>query len=446
MIAEELTIAKVVAKLQKKELSVRELTEFFIQRQAKLEPKIKAWAYVQPVATLLARAAEIDQKGLVKGATLTGIPYGGKDIIYTKGIPTEAGSKTLNGFIPTRDATVIEQLTTAGALLFGKTTTAEFASGGGAPATCNPWNNEHTPGGSSSGSAAAVSSGMALFAIGTQTSGSVIRPAAYTGVTALKPTYGQLSKSGIIPASWSIDTVGIFTRTVEDVTLVYNQLVGQDGRDDTTISARKQKLSLGESSYHLAVVTDDYFQGSPEVMQAFEAAIRLLARCGFTIGTAQMPKLFAAANEAHGIVVDSETAAYHRDYPQQKELYSPELKADIEAGLAYTATDYLQAQALRWDYQQQLFELLQTVDVLVTPATPTTAPQGLKTTGSPRFNKPFSNGGVPVLTMPIGFSQKTGLPIGIQLIANRFSEQKLIDIGRAFQQVSDVHRQLPIIR
>lgn len=445
MISEELTIAETSRLLQKKELSVYELTEMFIERNAKVEPKIKAWAYRQSRETLLKRAKEIDQSDLAKRSILAGIPYGAKDIIYTKGIPTEAGSKTLAGFIPNHDATLIEQLTNLGAMLLGKTTTAEFASGGGAPDTCNPWNLGHTPGGSSTGSAAAVSSGMALFAIGTQTSGSVIRPAAYTGITALKPTYGQLSKSGIIPASWSIDTVGIFTKTVEDVAIVYNQLVNRNRREDTIALATKQVLGEnGNHPYRLAVVTDDYFQGSSEVMLAFEQAISLLERCGFMIISCQMPEIFKEANEAHGIVVDSETAHYHQDFFKQKELYSPELREDIETGLTYTATDYLKAQQIRWQYQQQLAELFQTVDVLVTPATPVTAPKGLKSTGSPIFNKPFSNAGVPVLTMQIGFSKVTGLPIGIQLIANRFSEQQLIDIGLAFQEVSQVHLQRPL--
>lgn len=444
MTIEQLTIVEVNRLLDTKQLSIQELIEAFIQRYADVEPQINAWAYAQKADDLREMAQQMAQNQK-RASVLTGIPYGAKDIIYTKGIPTEAGSKTLKGYVPDRDATVIQRLTKAGGILFGKTTTAEFASGGGAPPTCNPWNLAHTPGGSSTGSAAAVASGMSLFALGTQTSGSVIRPGAYTGVTALKPTFGQISKSGIIPASWSIDTVGIFTKTVADVRLVYNELIGRDIRDETTFSAKQTPLSLrNNGSYRIGVVRQDYFEGSPEVMRAFNEAVRLLKTSGGIMEECQLPANFEGANEAHGIVVDSETAMYHQaSYQHLKEQFSPELQGDIEAGLGYSASDYLQAQQCRWEYQQELFRLLNRVDVLVTPATPETAPKGLASTGSPKFNKPFSNAGVPVLTFPIGFDRKTGLPIGIQLIANRHSEQILIDIGHKFQMLTDFHLKRP---
>lgn len=171
-----------------------------------------------------------------------------KDIFLTKNLLTKAGSKTLRGFIPDENATVIEKLTKSGALLLGKTSTAEFASGGGAPNTRNPWNLSHTPGGSSTGSAAALASDMILFSLGTQTSGSVIRPASYNGLSALKPTFGIISKYGIFPASQSIDCVGIFTKNVRDLTYVFNEIKGYDSKDPYTSKKKIVDLVINDTN------------------------------------------------------------------------------------------------------------------------------------------------------------------------------------------------------
>lgn len=399
----------------------------------KTESTIKAFAYLRPIEEII---SDIPKGG--HRLSLQGIPYAVKDNIHIQGLPTEAGSKILKGYTSDRTATIIKRLHQAGVLLFGKTTMAEFASGGGAPATKNPWNTQHTPGGSSSGSAASVAAGMISFAIGTQTSGSVIRPASYCGVSALKPTFGQISRSGIIPASWSIDCVGIFTKNVKDLKYVYNVISGYDESDEATTPYQYKELRLidGDSTrkFKIGVITDEYFVGSEEVMKSFYHTVDLLRTLGHEVVKVSMPESFSQSNKAHEIVVDSETAQYHKAYYQEKKsLFSSPLRNDIENGLSFSATDYLEAQNTRWMYIHEMKALFETIDLLITPATTEVAPEGLEITGSPKFNKPFSNAGLPVLTLPIGLSKDTGLPIGLQVIANHDNEQALIDLGESLQ-------------
>lgn len=445
-----MTIEKAFQLIQSKALSPAELIDEYLKRIDKAEPVIKAWAAISDKKELRARAASLMRVNGHARSPLFSIPYGVKDIIHVKGLPLEAGSKILKGNVSKKNATIISKLNNADALLLGKTTTAEFASGGGAPDTKNPWRLTHTPGGSSSGSAAALASDMVLFSIGTQTSGSVMRPAAYNGLTALKPTFGQISKSGIIPASWSIDGVGIFTKNVRDIPFVYNELAGYDIKDKYTHLYKNEKLTLTldntKNAFRIGVLEDDYFEATNEVMAAFSTGIKQLEQLGHTIHSCIMPPVFEKANTAHGIIVDSETAALHDSYfDDKKNLFSPELRNDIKTGRSYSAVTYHQAQDTRWKYKNQCKQLFKDIDVLLTPTTPETAPKGLKKTGSPKFNKPFSNAGLPTLTLPAGFSAQNGLPIGMQLIANYNCEQQLIDIGEQFQRMTDFHLKSPDI-
>ncbi|MGX7264029.1 amidase [Enterococcus crotali] len=436
----KLTIEQAKNLLSKKSISPEELVHEFYKHITIVEPQILAWE------TLKSEMSVIKQINISKESNnlspLSFIPYGVKDIFLTKNIRTEAGSKTLKGFIPDQNATVIEKLNKSSALLLGKTTTTEFASGGGAPQTRNPWNLSHTPGGSSTGSAAALASGMVLFSLGTQTSGSVMRPASYNGLSALKPTFGTISKYGILPASPSIDCVGIFTKNVRDLTYVFNQIKGYDAKDCFSLNRIVSELNVNSSSskkFKIGLIKDNYFEGSAEVMSNLENAIRVLEKQGHIILSCKMPKNFGEANRAHGLVVDSETAAYHQDRLEvNKELFSKELNDDIRVGMSYTAVEYVNAQLLRNDYKSSMRELFKEFDLLITPTTPETAPEGLEKTGSPKFNVPFSNAGLPTLTVPIGFSDKN-LPIGMQIIADNFCEQHLIDIGEEFQRETDFH-------
>ncbi|WP_207940559.1 hypothetical protein DOK78_001933 [Enterococcus sp. DIV2402] len=409
----------------------------YYKRIAVVEPIINAFSFLKEEYSVIDEI-NVLLRNQVNQCPLLGIPYGVKDLVQVEGLPLEAGSKILKGNIATKNATVINRLNRAGAALIGKTTTAEFASGGGAPSTKNPWNLSHTPGGSSSGSAASVASEMVMFALGTQTSGSVIRPASYSGVVALKPTFGQISKSGIIPASWSIDCIGIFTKNVKDLKYIYNEIAGFDIKDQYTYPYKNKVLHLTNGNlskkFKIAVLTDDYFMATIDIMDNFQKVMEKLRDMGHEIISIKMPALFEKANAAHSVVVDSETAFYHSSYFNKKrELFSTELRTDIEEGLSYSAHDYLEAQEMRYEYQKEFVKIFSDIDLIITPATPETAPEGLKSTGSPKFNKPFSNAGLPVITIPIALSDKTNLPIAVQIISDFDCEQRLIDIGEQLQ-------------
>ncbi|WP_219619914.1 MULTISPECIES: amidase [Bacillus] len=442
-----LTIADAHRLLREKQISPTELVSLYLEQIEQAEPTIRAWVTIEKDRAI-ERAKELEHKvnQFKTFSQLYGIPYAAKDIIYTKGINTEGGSKALKGFTPDQDATVVQKLSDAGAILLGKTTTTEFANWGGPPETRNPWNLNHTPGGSSSGSAAAMAAGMTLMALGTQTAGSLSRPAAYNGLTVLKATYGRISKAGVIPASWSLDHIGAFTKTVEDTVLVYNEISGPDQHDSSTWTLPKQDLCLREKKdYKIGIVIDEYFKDTDgELQKSIEDAIQVLQNIGFKTISIHLPGSLEAANAAQHIVMKSETAHYHADkYLKEPALFGPYLQQFIKEGLQIKANDYLKAQRIRSIFREQMTELFKDVDLLITPASPTPAPKGISETGSPAYNLPFTNAGVPTLTIPIGYTQINHLPMAMQLVAGPMHEQKLIDAGFLFQKETDWHMKTP---
>jgi len=444
------SIAETHRLLRDKQISPSELVTFYLDKIEKVDPQVKAWVRVEKEGAFQ-RAKELEkiQAKTNEISPLFGIPYAAKDIIYTKGIPTEAGSKSLKGFIPNEDATVVKKLRDSGAILLGKVTTTEFANLGTPPETGNAWNVNHTPGGSSSGSAAAVAAGMSLMSLGTQTAGSISRPAAYNGLTALKATYGRVSKAGVIPASWSLDHVGAFTKSVEDTVLVYNEISGPDQSDSTTWTLPKQQLLQRENKeLTVGIVVNDYFADmDKEIEESLMNSIQVLKDIGFKITMIKLPKSLVAANAAQHIVMKSEVANYHAEaYQKNSLLYGEYLQQFILEGLQIKANDYLKAQRIRFIFRQELTSLFEDVDVLLTPATPTPAPEGKAATGSPVYNIPFTNAGVPTLTLPIGFTKEKHLPMAMQLVAAPMSEQNLIDVGFLFQRETDWHVKVPEYR
>lgn len=426
--------------------SPSDVLEYFLEAIRQRDKALKAWCVLneEPVR---AQAKRLDRQmsRIEETSPLFGIPYGAKDIFHTRGLPTEAGSRVLAGFIPADNACVIDTLEAAGALLLGKTTTTEFANLGTPPQTGNAWNSAHTPGGSSSGSAAALAGRMALMTLGTQTAGSLSRPAAYNGITVLKATYGRVSKAGVIPASWSLDHVGAFTHSVEDAVLVYNLLSGADPRDAATLGRTWQPLQLRRKiDYTIGIVDDAWFSDTDDdIAAACEQAVRQLEQFGIRFKTVRMPASFMPANAAHRIVMQAECASYHRDnFLRMPERFGQYLQEFLAEGLQISTHDYIQAQCARARYQCEMQALFGDVDALLTPATATPAPGGLAATGSPAYNMPFTNAGVPTLTLPVGFSPRQ-LPVAMQLIAAHNNEQSLIDIGLAYQQATEWHRYLP---
>jgi aspartyl-tRNA(Asn)/glutamyl-tRNA(Gln) amidotransferase subunit A len=442
-----LTVATAHQLLEQKKISPTELIAMFLEEIERKDPNIKAWVRLQKDEAMeVARNLDLFQHTNAEMPTLFAIPYGAKDIICTKNMVTEAGSRLMKGYRPEQDASVVRMLENSGAVMLGKTATTEFASKGEAPKTRNPWGLEHTPGGSSTGSAAAVASGMALFALGTQTMGSLSRPAAYTGLTALKGSYGRVSKAGIFPSSWSLDHVGALTKNVEDAVLVYNEITGYDPEDEATWFLPKQRLYLNEKKkkYTIGVIRDAYFQADSESMEIYEETLRELEEIGYRLKTVYMPKSFEMANAAQQVVLKSENASFHRlNYRDHASLFGEHMKSLIEEGAEFSAHHYIQAQRTRVQFKQELMILFQDVDVLITPAAPSSAPLGIKETGSPAFNLPFSNAGVPTLTLPMGFTLEKTLPVGMQLIGKPLEEQKLIDIGHRYQKGTNWHLKKP---
>jgi len=444
----QLPLSKAADLIRTKQLSPVELTRSCLERIEKVEPKVLAWARITPEEALAEakRLEQLLQAGTYLGP-LHGIPIGVKDIFYTKGLETEAGTRILKGFVPSFDATVVKRLKDGGAILLGKTTTTEFAYFDPA-ATRNPWNLNHTPGGSSSGSAAAVAAEMCLGALGSQTAGSIIRPAAYCGVVGIKPTYGRVSRFGIFPFAWTLDHPGPFARTVRDGAILLEGIAGPDPLDASTASTPELRLlgSLDDQPSGCTVgIPDRYFpeRSDPSVRAAYQEALQVLEGLGMRIREVKLPESFEAGVEAGRLIMHVEGAAVHLDrFKARGADYSPKLKALIEAGMLVPGVSYLRAQQVRAMAIQAMRGLFQEIDLLATPATPTPAPEGLGSTGDPVFNLPFTTFGFPALTVPMGFSPD-GLPLGLQLVGRPFEEVLVFRAGRAFEAATAWHARRP---
>lgn len=443
-----LTIAEAAALIQKKELSPVEVVKACLAQIEHVEEKVMAWVTVLNEKALEeAKKAESEIiKGQYKGA-LHGIPYGAKDIIYTKGVRTTAGSKVNPNFVPAEDAMVIQKLKSAGAILLGKTTTTEYAFLWGEQKTRNPWNLAHTPGGSSSGSGAAVAASMAMFTLGTQTVGSLIRPAAYNGLTCMKGTYGRVSRYGVIPASWSLDHVGALTKTVEDSAIVNMIISGYDANDKKSlkIAVPDYRKSMQKSVEGMVVgIPEEFFITKDSAIEmAMLKAKSELERMGMTLKKIMLPDMMEEAFAASDIVMCTEAASYHAEkFAKFPDRFGDYIRSQLKVGGRIPAVDYLQAQKIRAVFKEKMSELFSEIDVLVVPATKTLPPKG-QFTGDPAFNGPFTNSGLPVLTVPVGFDLETHLPIGMQIVAPHLEEERILAVGAAYQQRTTWHKMHP---
>jgi aspartyl-tRNA(Asn)/glutamyl-tRNA(Gln) amidotransferase subunit A len=397
--------------------------ESCLERITAAEMDIRAWAKLR-VEGALADARRIDaSRDRDDARPLLGIPIGVKDIICTADIETSAGSPILDGWRAPRDAVAVTRLKRAGAILLGKTATTAFASGDPAP-TRNPVDTGHTPGGSSSGSAAAVRARFCLGALGTQTAGSIVRPSAYCGVVGFKPTYDSVSRDGVVPLAWSMDHVGPIGFTVGDVRSLYQALVSEPIPTDAPAEA--------DSPHRFRVgVPDSYFtEASDEVLDAFAHALDALRLRGWEVTTVALPDWFELCVSAATVVMPAEIASVHEDwFAARREEYGPKLRATIEVGRRISASSYLRAQRIRRMCVTHARSLFDGVDFLVTPSTPMTAPPGLESTGDPRFNTPFSSLGLPALTIPVP-APKTPLPVGLQFVGRYGSDRSLLAAGQ----------------
>lgn len=418
--AYRLTVAEASGLIGRGELTPSRLLESVLGRIRELEPGVEAWVTLdeegaRAAAGRLTREAE---EGSLR-SPVHGIPVGIKDIYFTEGLRTTMGSPLYGDYLPAYDAETVRLLREAGAVVPGKTETTEFAYIDPAP-TRNPWNLEHTPGGSSSGSAAAVSSGMCPSALGSQTGGSVVRPAAFCGVVGVKPTYDLISRRGVYPLSWSLDHVGFFTRTVGDAALMLDALTG---RGDSLMKApavevRPPRLGLLEG----------YFRESAHeaVWGGLEEAVEKLRDAGADVVEVPLPGSFGLVHAAHSVVFAAEAASVHQDmFGKRMHDYRIHMRELIASGLLVPASAYLRAMRIRGRFMREVQAALGGVDCLLTPSSVTPALRGLESTGDASFNSPWSFCGFPSVSVPCGLTPG-GLPVGMQLIASPYGEEGLL--------------------
>lgn len=410
-------------------LSSAELVGDCLKRIDEVDGEVAAWAFLDRDHAMRQAEAADDHRKLGRSTgPLHGVPVGIKDIFDTADMPTEFGSPLWAGRMPRRDAAAVARLRAAGAVILGKTVTTEYAYLNPGK-TRNPHHREHTPGGSSSGSAAAVAAMMVPGAIGSQTNGSVIRPAAFCGVVGFKPTHGLIPRSGALLLSRTLDHVGVFARTVADVALLAETLAGFDEEDaDTRPAARPPLAEVATSEPPLPprfafVRSPAWPLAEPVTKDAFD---ELVAELGGQVAEVELGQTFDHAIDMHRIVMEVEMAHnLHRDFEQGGQALSPLLHAQIERGRKRLAVDYARAIAGRTPLNLALDSVFDEYDAIITPAAPGPAPHGLDATGNPVFCTLWTLLGTPSLSLPLLIAGN-GLPIGVQVVGRRGNDARLL--------------------
>ena len=365
-----------------------------LDRIRAMDPSVQAWVQVLP------------QRPTGDGM-LSEIPFGAKDIMETRGLSTEYGSPIYKGRIGTADAAIVRELRQRGAILLGKTHTTAFAYRTPAP-TRNPRNLEHTPGGSSSGSAAAVAAGMVPVALGTQTRGSVLRPASYCGVTGFKASYGLLSMEGVLPLAKSLDTLGLFTHTPVDMLALWESLGHSVGRSED--------FALG--------VPDPMPEVEPAMAAAFRNALSRLRRAGVSIRSIEIAGMLARLDEAATTVMFYEGAQFHRQRYNEHGARLADMANLVRDGLLISGDRYDEARRYIAECKARMTELYKATPVVLVPSATGPAPLGLASTGDARMNSPWSALGTPAISIPMPVAG--GLPLGLQLTADRGEDSRVI--------------------
>jgi aspartyl-tRNA(Asn)/glutamyl-tRNA(Gln) amidotransferase subunit A len=454
-----LGIADVGARLAARSLSPLELCQVLLRRCERLEPTLNAFITLD--ADRILAEARVAERELVTGpprSAVHGVPIAVKDLCWTRGERTTGGSKVLADFVPDEDATVVVRLREAGAIIFGKTNTPEFAYG---PLNAyhygpsrNPWDPTRFTGGSSMGAAAALAGGLVPGALGSDTGGSIRGPAHWSGVTGLMPTYGLVPLRGVVPLAASLDHVGPMTRSALDAALLLEVIAGHDPLDPTSVNARAARYAAEvakSSAGGLRVgVPRGYLwdQLPPPIALAVEAALDEFRRLGLSVEDVELPE-WEAAVEASYVLIRSEAATEYRQILAERPAdLIPEVRERLEAGTRTSAVEYLQARRAADRFAFALRRLLTHVGILALPGRAQTAPK-MDESGrlleplSPRnYTAPLNYPGVPALTVPCGFDP-AGLPIGIQLVGPHFAEATLLNVAHAYQLVTDWHRRRP---
>jgi Asp-tRNA(Asn)/Glu-tRNA(Gln) amidotransferase A subunit family amidase len=412
-----LSAAQAVQAMTEGRLSCLGYAQALLERIEQREPIVRAWAHLDR-ASVLNQAREADRRGA--SASLHGLPIGWKDVIDCQGLPTACNSPIYRDHRAGGDAAAVAMSRRAGALVMGKTVTAEFAASHPGPTT-HPHNPRHTPGGSSSGSAAAVADQMVPLAVGTQTGGSVIRPASFCGIVGFKPSYGLISRYGVRQLADSFDTVGTFARSVEDTALLVQALTARDDLLDITAQQPTQ-VTLCQGP--------DWDEAEACMHEALEQAARALSRLGVTVRTFGLPESFSGLTQAHHDIEYFELArALQHEYRIARDRLSDALISRIEKGLTLSAGVYESALALREQCRKDLIEQMSRTDLMLSPAAPGEAPEGLSSTGKATFNRIWTSTGLPALTLPFGVGPKN-LPLGLQWSAGWHRDAALLAHAR----------------
>ncbi len=461
-----LTIAELAGLISAKKVSPVEVVEAQLRRIERLNGKLNAFITVTAEAALAeAKAAEREIAAGHYRGPLHGVPYSLKDLYLTKGVRTTGGTKILADWTPEYDSTVAQKLKATGAVLLGKTNLHEFALGGTTinphyGPTRNPWNLDYVPGGSSGGAAASVSAGLGYFGMGSETGNSIRRPAAFCGITGLKPTYGRISRHGMLPASWTLDHAGPFARSAKDTALVLQALAGPDWQDPASSPAAVTDYSarLEQPASGLKVgVPRAYLDGiGPEASASFAEALGVLTQAGVTIVDLALPSVAYSA-VASSVIMLSDAASYHADWVRSRpDDYGPDVLSRIRIGLAITAQEYVDAQRLRRLIADEMVKEMKAngVDLIVAPTAPATATP-IAGGAAALSDKPYSVGnhffnlwrlfslvGWPVISVPCGFGTN-GLPLAVQIAGRPFDETRVIQLAHAYQQLTDWHRRRP---
>ncbi len=411
-----------------------ELVEACLTRAREVDADVQAWAFLDPDHALAqARSADEFRLSGQPIGPLHGVPVGIKDIIDTADMPTENGSALHAGRTPSRDATMVAMLRAAGAVIMGKTVTTEFA--GRAPGkTRNPHDPAHTPGGSSSGSAAAVAAGMVPLTLGSQTNGSTVRPASFCGVYGFKPTHGLIPRHGMFRLSRTLDHVGLFARAIEDIALLAEQLMGYDERDpDSRPRARIPYRDVAAEEPPLppmfALVRTPRWDRVDD--DAKEAFAELTDHLGDRVEELELSDAVEEAHEWHRVIMEAEMAVnLGREWEKAPTRLSGSLRARLGRGREVGALDYLRALARVPELNESFAELFsQRYDAILTPAATGTAPEGLDSTGDPTFCTLWTLCGMPALSVPL-MQGANGLPLGVQLVGPRHGDARLLRTAR----------------
>jgi Asp-tRNA(Asn)/Glu-tRNA(Gln) amidotransferase A subunit family amidase len=448
---EDLSLAQLAGMVRSGESSSVHIVSSFLNRIEQVDEDIRAWAYVNSERALN-EAVRCDNecgRGSFRGP-LHGIPVGIKDIFDTEGIPTRMGSPLFEQNVPNQDAVAVRRLKEAGAIILGKLATSEFAALDPGP-TRNPWNLEHTPGGSSSGSGAAVAASMCPAATGTQTAGSIGRPAAFCGVVGLMPTAARISRDGVFPAAWSLDHVGAFGRSVDDVALMFGAMSGEmsgemSGAISGALSGTTLAMDRAPKKLRIGFVREFFEEHTTDAAWSLHEvfAQSLTEKRGFEVIPLSLPAGFSSALPALWTIMRSELAAVHGDrFARHSDGYGSRIREFVQDGLTIKATEYVRARRLRRNYKTSMLGLFDDCDVILSPGAPGPAPLGLETTGDPILSAPWTLADFPTLSLPVT-TDDDGMPIGIQLSVKPFAEAFLLLAGRQIEQLLPATTHPPI--